>query len=64
MEHRHDDAGPAREERDEPSAVPADAPAERVRAEQLPEDEAAAADADQAPVPDPKATARVPKDVE
>ena len=63
MENRHDDAGPAREELDEPSAVPREPSEERPRAEELPEDAAAAADADQAPVPDPKATARVPKDI-
>ena len=63
MEHRHDDAGPAREERDAPSDVPAGASEQPVPAEELPDDAAAAADADRAPVPDPKASARVPKDV-
>ncbi len=61
--HRHDDAGPAREERDQPGEVPPEASEEAVPAEELPEDAAAAADADQAPVPDPKASARVPRDV-
>ena len=64
MEHRHDDAGPARAERDAPSDVPAEAADEATPAEELSPEEAAAADADRAPVPDPKATARVPKDVE
>lgn len=63
MEYRHDDAGPAREERDEPSAVPPEASDEAVPAEELSEEEAASADADQAPVPDPKASARVLRDV-
>jgi hypothetical protein len=61
--YRHDDAGPAREERDQPGETPAEASDEAVPAEQLSEEAAAAADADQAPVPDPKASARVPKDV-
>ncbi|HEV2772180.1 MAG TPA: hypothetical protein VGV57_05055 [Thermoleophilaceae bacterium] len=61
--HRHDDAGPARGERDEPSEVPADASEESVPAQELPPEEAAAADADHSPVPDSKSSARVPKDV-
>ncbi len=60
---RHDDAGPARAERDDPSEVPADASEESVPAQELPPEEAAAADADHAPVPDSKSSARVPKDV-
>ena len=63
MEHRHDDAGPAREELDEPSAVPAEASEESVPAEELLDEAVAAADADRAPVPDPKSSARVPRDV-
>lgn len=61
--NRHDDAGPARAERDEPSEVPADASEESVPAQELPPEEAAAADADHSPVPDSKSSARVPKDV-
>ena len=60
---RHDDAGPARTERDEPSEVPADASEESVPAQELPPEEAAAADSDHSPVPDAKSSARVPKDV-
>lgn len=58
--HRHDDAGPARQERDEPSEVPAEAAQRSVPAEELSPDEAAAADADRAPVPDPTSSAQVP----
>jgi len=58
--NRHDDAGPARQERDEPSEVPAEASPHSVPAEDLPPDEAAAADADRAPVPDPTSSAQVP----
>jgi len=58
--NRHDDAGPARQERDEPSEVPAEASPHSVPAEDLSPDEAAAADADRAPVPDPTSSAQVP----
>ena len=60
---RHDDAGPARTERDDPSEVPREASEESVPAQDLPPEEAAEADSDQAPVPDSKSSARVPKDV-
>jgi len=36
--NRHDDAGPAREERDEPSEVPVEASEESVLARELPPD--------------------------
>jgi len=60
---RHDDAVPARTERDEPSEVPPEASEESVPAQELPPEEAAAADSDHSPVPDSKSSARVPKDV-
>ena len=58
--HRHDDAGHARQERDEPSEVPAEASQHSVPAVELAPDEAAAADADRAPFPDPTSSAQVP----
>lgn len=61
--NRHDDAGPAREERDEPSEVSPEASAESVPAQELTPEEAAAAEADHTPVPDSKSSARVPRDV-
>ncbi|HEV2820749.1 MAG TPA: hypothetical protein VGW11_09605 [Solirubrobacteraceae bacterium] len=58
--HRHDDAGAARQERYEPSDVPAEASQHSVPAEELSPDEAAIADADRTRVPDPTSTAQVP----
>jgi len=61
--NKHDDADPARGERDAPSDVAREASEESVPAEELSAEEAAAADSDRAPVPDTKSSARVPKDI-
>ena len=60
---KYEDTNPARGERDAPSDVAREDAEQSVPAQDLSPEESAAADSDQAPVPDTKSSARVPKDI-